>query len=210
MGYRLVTTFLVTTLTVMPLAAASAAETLWTQVTVRVYDATGTPTADRQRALDVASAIVAATSIGIVWMVCDEAAGPRPSGRQETRPCPSPLRRGELALRIVRSPAGTGRDAILPLGEALIDMRLGEGVLATVYADRVASIAAQTGVNEGVLLGRAIAHELGHLLLATNTHAPEGLMRALWSRVELRRLRTSDWAFRRDEIAAISARALAR
>ena len=30
----------------------------------------------------------------------------------------------------------------------------------------------------GVVLGRAVAHEIGHYLLDTNTHAPYGLMRA--------------------------------
>jgi hypothetical protein len=30
----------------------------------------------------------------------------------------------------------------------------------------------------GVVLGRAVAHEIGHFLLQTNTHASDGLMRA--------------------------------
>jgi hypothetical protein len=30
----------------------------------------------------------------------------------------------------------------------------------------------------GVVLGRAVAHEIGHFLLATPTHAASGLMRA--------------------------------
>ena len=30
----------------------------------------------------------------------------------------------------------------------------------------------------GIVLGRAVAHEIGHFLLGTNTHAPDGLMRA--------------------------------
>ena len=32
--------------------------------------------------------------------------------------------------------------------------------------------------NVAVLLGRAVAHELGHLLLKTNDHSEGGLMRA--------------------------------
>ena len=49
------------------------------------------------------------------------------------------------------------------------------------------------------LLGRAIAHEIGHLLLDTNQHASTGLMRATWSRSELRRDKPADWHFLGDE-----------
>ena len=60
------------------------------------------------------------------------------------------------------------------------------------------------------LLGRAIAHELGHLLLATTTHGPVGLMRAYWSREEVRRGQPRDWNFVPSELAALRRRADAR
>jgi hypothetical protein len=47
----------------------------------------------------------------------------------------------------------------------------------------------------GGLLGRAIAHELGHLLLGTTSHEREGLMRAYWLADEVRRRFTRDWTF---------------
>jgi hypothetical protein len=44
----------------------------------------------------------------------------------------------------------------------------------------------------GLVLGRTVAHEIGHYLLNTRTHAPEGLMRATFETSELvdRRSRT--------------------
>ncbi len=36
-----------------------------------------------------------------------------------------------------------------------------------------------------VILGHAAAHEIGHLLLGSNSHSPQGLMRARWSRQDL-------------------------
>ena len=36
-----------------------------------------------------------------------------------------------------------------------------------------------------MLLGTVIAHELGHLLLSTNSHSAFGIMRANWSAKEL-------------------------
>ena len=48
--------------------------------------------------------------------------------------------------------------------------------------------------SHATLLGRAIAHEIGHLLLGSRTSA-RGLMRALWSQDELRGLKPAHWQF---------------
>ena len=55
-----------------------------------------------------------------------------------------------------------------------------------------------------------LAHELGHLLMATSAHAAKGLMRPVWSRSEIRRRERNDWIFRPGEIAVIKARAQSR
>ena len=51
-----------------------------------------------------------------------------------------------------------------------------------------------------VILGRVTAHEIGHLLLGTNGHAPAGLMRATWN---LRLPHPSEWQFTDDDAARI-------
>jgi hypothetical protein len=51
----------------------------------------------------------------------------------------------------------------------------------------------------GLVLGRAVAHEIGHFLLATGTHAAEGLMRATVDAGEFAALSTE--AFRLDDHA---------
>ena len=51
------------------------------------------------------------------------------------------------------------------------------------------------------LLGRAIAHEIGHLLLGSAEHPRSGLMRALWSHDELRGLKPAHWGFSTREAA---------
>ena len=117
---------------------------------------------------------------------------------------------GELAIRIVRSPTPKRDNGTLPLGDAMIDTRTGTGVLATIYVDRIEWLAHQAGADRRALLGRAIAHELGHLLLATTTHGPVGLMRAYWSREEVRRGQPRDWSFAATELAAMRRHAEAR
>ena len=58
------------------------------------------------------------------------------------------------------------------------------GGLATVFYDRVEAIA--KGENLSRVLGYAIAHEIGHVLLGQSSHSPAGLMRANWSEKDLR------------------------
>ena len=191
----------------LPLQAA-AAETLWTEVTVRLYDATGATANARRASLDIAASIVSAASVRLIWRNCNESSGSAEttSGRAHANPCDLPLRPGELAVRIVRSGTVDEQTRELPLGDALLNTRTGGGVLATIYIDRVDWMAAQTGVDPRALLGRAIAHELGHLLMATSTHAANGLMRPVWLQSEIRRRHNNDWTFRPTEIAAIRAR----
>jgi hypothetical protein len=172
------------------------AVTAWTAVVVRVYDANGVLAGTSRQALDDARQALQAASIDVVWRMCPA-----------SRSCDAPMGPGELAIRIVRAPVPLHQTATLSLGDALIDARTGAGVLATVYIDRIARLAANAGVDCRALLGRAIAHELGHLLLATTTHGPVGLMRAYWSQEEVRRGQPRDWTFAPTELATMRRRA---
>jgi hypothetical protein len=59
----------------------------------------------------------------------------------------------------------------------------------------------------GVVLGRAVAHEIGHYVLDTNTHAPYGLMRASIDAREFADLRTATFRLDRQAMAHLAARA---
>src|SRR5687767_12793266 len=61
----------------------------------------------------------------------------------------------------------------------------------------------------GVVLGRAVAHEIGHYLLQSNTHSPYGLMRASIDAREFADLRTGAFRLDRESLAFLAARALA-
>jgi hypothetical protein len=189
----------------MPLPA-SAAETIWTEIVVRVYDSSGAGGPERRAALTIAASIVAPAAVELVWRTCDTGAQQPSSGPRGVDPCHAPLGPRELALRIVRSVPVGGLRPDLPLGHALIDTDVGTGVLATVYIDRVDWVAERTGVDRDTLLGRAIAHELGHLLMATSIHYTRGLMREMWTPAEIRRRQERDWVFGPREIALIKAR----
>ena len=157
-------------------------------VNARVYDAANVSSVATGAALDVAARALAGAAVAVVWRQCD-------------RGCSDTIEAGELIVRLVRSPATRPQDQAL--GDAFVEATTGTGVLATIYVDRVERLAKLSDTDMATLLGRAIAHEIGHLLLASSSHSSTGLMRAKWSRDELRRERLVDWAFTRKDAAAM-------
>jgi hypothetical protein len=96
--------------------------------------------------------------------------------------------RGLDALRLTLLPYEPGAlrlDRNMVLGAAMTTTR-GVGK-AWVFYRRVTAEADQHNVPVGRLLACAIAHELGHLLQGAPSHSDSGLMRAVWSRFDLRR-----------------------
>lgn len=147
---------------------------------------------DQQTALAVAKKALSTASVDVVWTVCVPG----------TCLTPTPA---ALKIRILPSRDTSGREAH-HLGHALINSQTGSGELATVFIDRTRRLAANLGIDHRLLLGRTIAHELGHLLLATATHGNAGLMREIWSRDELLGARRNDWEFDPHDAAAIRER----
>jgi hypothetical protein len=160
-------------------------------VTVRVYDGGVMPAADQTVALRAAAGVLAAAGIDVTWLACGDDAT-----RTHAIACEVPPGPAELSVRFVRL-AGTPSRGQLQLGYSLVDTRIGAGSLATVYVDRVHWVASQAGADTAVVVGFAAAHEIGHLLLGTNAHAANGLMRAVWSRAQLQHGDVKDWLFSR-------------
>jgi hypothetical protein len=164
-------------------------------VAARVYNTARVPSDLAAASRAVAAQTLGAARIGVAWRNCDDIG--------ECSHVPS---RGELVVRLVRSGDPTGTPAALVLGEASIDTAAGAGVLATIYVDRVALMAELSETDTVSLLGRAIAHEVGHLLLATNAHSSRGLMRAQWTPQEIRRNQATDWILTKQDAVAIRRR----
>jgi hypothetical protein len=61
----------------------------------------------------------------------------------------------------------------------------------------------------GIVLGRAVAHEIGHYLLQSNAHSSYGLMRATIDAREFADLRSGAFRLDRESQAYLAARALA-
>jgi len=111
-------------------------------------------------------------------------------------PCVSPVAAGEMVVRIVGATPASEPES---LGFSYIDVDRKAGTLATVFADRVHQLATVAGIDEGELLGRAMAHEISHLLLGTSEHEHHGLMRGHWTSIELTAQHPADWVLSRAE-----------
>jgi hypothetical protein len=62
----------------------------------------------------------------------------------------------------------------------------GNGYLADVYTAATRLIEGASFSDRAAVLGHLMAHELGHLLLASPTHSSKGIMRPRWSEADLR------------------------
>jgi hypothetical protein len=173
------------------------------RVQVRVYDTAVMSAADQTVALRAATGVLAAAGIDITWLACGR-------GNSSTNPaeCATLLAHDELVLRLVRLAGTPSARGELQLGYSLVNTAVAEGSLATIYVDRVEWLVTKAGPHAGVdgadVLGYAIAHEIGHLLLGTNAHGSAGLMRAVWSRGDLRRHDPGTWLFTAGEGLAMS------
>ena len=164
------------------------------EVVARVYNTARVEPPVTDLALATATRLMTAGAIGVAWRDCDV---PNACARVPVR---------EFVIRLVRSQADVADGAPFVLGEASIDLHEQAGVLATIYVDRVERMARLSEADIAPLLGRAIAHELGHLLLATNAHSSSGLMRAQWTSKEVRGNLLADWILAREDAEAIRRR----
>ena len=71
--------------------------------------------------------------------------------------------------------------------------------------DRVEALARRTSIPADTILGDAMAHEIGHVLLGSSPHATAGLMQANWDAGALRLASQGLLAFWPREAAAMKA-----
>jgi hypothetical protein len=182
------------------LAVGLRAAIILDSVTIRVYDSAGVTAADRSAALKAAARILSRADIDVDWVVCT-------SAREGTQAaCDAPPAPSELVVRLTYSSPTAQDGNRRAFGYSLIDATTGAGTLSTVYVDRVDWLASTGKAPRADVLGRAIAHELGHLMLGSNAHTERGLMRETWTADELARNRSEDWQFSTPQRALLRAR----
>jgi hypothetical protein len=131
------------------------------------------------------------SGVTIVW---DSATGPEET--DETR---------AQRLFVVFKPVGNdpATAALKPsvMGAAITSSAHG-GRLAYIFYGRIEAFAGHTSSAVAVVLGHAIAHEIGHLLLAPG-HSDRGIMRADWTKDDVIRASRGALRFTADQSAKL-------
>jgi hypothetical protein len=160
------------------------------QLTVSVYDDAGVPAAVLIQAEQKAARIFDYAGVNVTWSNCSSSTNPvdpdalvRVSGLPDSG-CSKLEWPTNLALRVVPRSAGSVNDVF---GVAFLSAE-GTGCYSDVYYDRAINLHVDWNVSLTDILGAVMAHELGHLLLGSNSHTLLGIMRGRWQTEDLRRL----------------------
>ena len=135
------------------------------KIRVLVYNMAKVPSPILVQAEKEASRIFNDAGIYLMWEEC---------------PCSQGLGPEDLMLRIIPQLFGSRRSKIGSNALGYAPASEDGGFLATVFFSRVEQVT--KGGPVAPVLGNAVAHELGHLLLGQDAHTPDGIMRAYWSR----------------------------
>jgi hypothetical protein len=172
----------VTLVATLVVASVSPALAQTNHLTIRMYDYSAVDRRVRTGAVDEARAIVDDAGVTADWHDCSRSELCAPEA-------------GDLVIRVVRETGSSELEWRRALGYSVVDPGAGTGMLATIYINRVEDAARHAGADVALLLGRAVAHEVGHLILHTNEHGNHGLMRAIWTEDEMFRNTHDDWVF---------------
>lgn len=178
-----------------------------TFLTIRVFDYSDVPEPTLRQAKGEATRIFAEVAVAIEWIDCPM----KPEDAEANPVCRGGLEPNVVVVRIQPrfSPALSPSFRNLTLGFApLVE---GErGAYANIFQDRVQALARGGEFSEALILGHAVAHEIGHLMLRTMTHSATGLMRARLGRDELKLAQMGRLLFTREQGKLILGEVLAR
>jgi hypothetical protein len=161
-------------------------------VVVSVYNDAGVPATVLAQAEREAQKIFGRAGVQMFWTNC----APNPAGSETENPdCATFEWPAHLALRIVPQ---TGDSSHEVFGVAFLSGE-GTGCYSDVFYGRIMESPVDRNIGLADILGNVMAHELGHLLLGSNSHAGSGIMKAHWQREELRRVSSGGLEFTKDE-----------
>jgi len=177
----------VTAIIILAAAEANAGDRTDPAITLRITDLTELSAATLGKAQQYTSNVMAKSGISIVWLSCQAAT----VDMSHPGPCQIDLRPGEFWILIEsrRPPKGTSD----VLAYTVFDQSGKPGQTAGVYMPAVADLATHD-VDLFAVLGAAISHELGHLLLGEG-HTRQGIMSPHWGREQLERIGILDLLF---------------
>ena len=145
-------------------------------ISALLYDEIGVPISVLEQATQLVTSIYGRAGVDVAWRTCLSLQ----TGRLMLDDCKRHLNADELVVRIKRpAKSSLWRVRASALGVALVLDGIA-GYYVSVFYGRIEDLAESQRVRPGLVLGYAIAHEVGHLLLRSTAHSELGLMRGAW------------------------------
>ena len=123
-----------------------------------------------------ASSVLEKAGAEAEWLTC------RPTNKADFSPaspeCGTFAWPVHLSVRIVRRGTSVSDNVF---GMSFLN-EAGEGVYAIIYYENLLDSNGYSGLSNADMLGYAIVHEIGHLLLGLHSHATHGVMQAKWQK----------------------------
>jgi hypothetical protein len=152
------------------------------KVIVRVYNYAQVSPKTLAEATTEATTIFLDAGLEMLWLDCRLSL----EDSHGDRACLQPFGPTDLVLRILpQSKHKAYRDDTF--GVSLPSMEEERGFIANIFWDRIEELTKWSQVSPFQVLSLVAAHEIGHLLIGLNAHAPKGIMRADWNRHDLQR-----------------------
>ena len=164
------------------------------QVRVLVYNGVPVSSRDLLRAEERAGRVFKQANIMVIWTAGPMPKDSSPDAAHEQR-VPSDLQL-RIWTRSLAQPSMIDSDA---LGFCTSI----EGSQAVVLFDAVRSLVRSRSSNPADLLGLAIAHEMGHILLRSVNHSTAGIMRPRWLPNDLHDAEKGALVFTREQVASM-------
>lgn len=182
------------------------AEAIYTEsgqrIVIRIHNLAQAPGGTLTRAIKEANRIFQQAGIEMQWLEC----GPGMDPILDCQDSPGPT---HLALRVVlRSDAQTPESADNFFGLALPYEE--GGVRAVVFYQHLQEFAKGGTASLAQVLGHAMAHEIGHLLLWSKSHDESSVMKESWSREDLREIARGHLTFTPQQAEVMKANLMVR
>jgi len=144
-----------------------------------------------------AGLVLREAGVEVIWLNCpQDAQHEASSGLCSEASFPS-----HLHLRMLRASRGLKATTV-----GISFSAEGKGCYADLFYEPIQQLQGGTYASPSVILGHAMAHELGHLLLGTNSHSLTGLMRAHWTPEDLANASKGKLRFSREQSLRITNR----
>ena len=168
------------------------------RVQVQVYDYAGLNPATLYEFVEGTQAILTGAGVSVQVDAC---------ARGTAVPCGSPGARSSKRV-VIRIHAGAAKRMNnvrhCPLGLSFAGHD--GGTYASVFLEPVKDAAAEANFPWVVVLSYAAAHEIGHLLLGDQAHAPRGVMKANWDANDIRAMAQNRFHFSDEQARELASR----